>query len=187
MTTLTHGSRGFVLAALLGFISHAAPGGRMAAAAEAAVPLAAAFFRDHCIGCHEAADPAGGLDLTALAADLSDAETFRTWVAIHDRVARGEMPPDEPLDPAAKARFLDHVARQLMAHEAGVIASSGRAVWRRMNRYEYEHALRDLLGAPWLQVRQVLPGLLGGNAVRRTASVQDRKQVPDTAERPAPV
>ena len=157
MTTLTHGSRGFVLAALLGFISHATPGGRMAAATEAAVPLAAAFFRDHCIGCHEAADPAGGLDLAALAADLSDDETFRTWVAIHDRVARGEMPPDEPLDPEAKARFLDEVSRQLTAHEAGAIASSGRAVRRRMNRYEYEHALRDLLGAPWLQVKQVLP------------------------------
>src|SRR5207344_2775384 len=33
----------------------------------------------------------------------------------------------------------------------------GRATRRRMNRYEYETALRDLLHAPWLQVRDSLP------------------------------
>src|SRR5213075_1763845 len=33
----------------------------------------------------------------------------------------------------------------------------GRATRRRMNRYEYENAVRDLLDAPWLQVRDSLP------------------------------
>src|SRR4029078_5830927 len=33
----------------------------------------------------------------------------------------------------------------------------GRASWRRMNRYEYENTLRDLLGAPWLQIKEMLP------------------------------
>src|SRR6266853_5347983 len=33
----------------------------------------------------------------------------------------------------------------------------GRATRRRLNRYEYENALRDLLHAPWLQVRNSLP------------------------------
>ena len=35
--------------------------------------------------------------------------------------------------------------------------AEGRAVWRRLNRYEYENALRDLLAAPWLQLRDMLP------------------------------
>jgi len=37
------------------------------------------------------------------------------------------------------------------------MAREGRATRRRLNRYEYENALRDLLHAPWLQVRDSLP------------------------------
>ena len=33
----------------------------------------------------------------------------------------------------------------------------GRAVHRRLNRYEYENALRDLLHIPWAQVKDKLP------------------------------
>ena len=35
--------------------------------------------------------------------------------------------------------------------------AGGRATQRRLNRYEYENALRDLLHAPWLQIRDSLP------------------------------
>src|SRR5260370_6008270 len=36
-------------------------------------------------------------------------------------------------------------------------ATQGRAVLRRLNRYEYENTVRDLLSAPWLQLRDSLP------------------------------
>ena len=36
-------------------------------------------------------------------------------------------------------------------------ASEGRATQRRLNGYEYENALRDLLSAPWLQVKGQFP------------------------------
>src|SRR3954467_7450438 len=45
----------------------------------------------------------------------------------------------------------------LTASEKTVIASDGRAVQRRLNRYEYENALRDLLKVPWAQVKDKLP------------------------------
>ncbi len=38
-----------------------------------------------------------------------------------------------------------------------VLLRRGRSTWRRMNRYEYENTLRDILGAPWLQVKEMLP------------------------------
>ena len=44
-----------------------------------------------------------------------------------------------------------------MAAERAGIAGEGRATQRRLNRYEYENALRDLLHAPWLQIRDALP------------------------------
>ena len=37
------------------------------------------------------------------------------------------------------------------------MSNEGRSTQRRLNRYEYENALRDLLQAPWLQVKDSLP------------------------------
>src|SRR3954467_14773040 len=45
----------------------------------------------------------------------------------------------------------------LTASEKAGIARDGRAVQRRLNRYEYENALRDLLNVPWAQVKDKLP------------------------------
>ena len=42
------------------------------------------------------------------------------------------------------------------AHRAA-LAGEGRATLRRLNRHEYENALRDLLGVPWAQVADRLP------------------------------
>src|SRR4029078_423829 len=36
-------------------------------------------------------------------------------------------------------------------------AREGRATKRRLNRYEYENALRDLLNVPWARVKDRLP------------------------------
>jgi hypothetical protein len=37
------------------------------------------------------------------------------------------------------------------------VEKNGRSVLRRLNRYEYENTVRDLLEAPWLQLRDMLP------------------------------
>ena len=51
------------------------------------------FVRDHCVGCHNADDKKGRLDLTALTFDAKDPANLAVWVKVHDRVAAGEMPP----------------------------------------------------------------------------------------------
>jgi hypothetical protein len=45
----------------------------------------------------------------------------------------------------------------MIAHERKHAATAGRAVMRRLNRYEYENTVRDLLAAPWLHLRDSLP------------------------------
>src|SRR5262245_60713772 len=56
-----------------------------------------AFFKAHRFECPDAQSKQGGLDLTALPADLGNAETFARWVKVHDRIELGEMPPkDQP-------------------------------------------------------------------------------------------
>ncbi|MFN0122560.1 MAG: DUF1592 domain-containing protein, partial [Blastocatellia bacterium] len=121
--------------------------------------MVASFMETNCYACHDAATKKGGLDLTALKPEWADAGAFATWVKVHDRVRDGEMPPKAAPQPEAAARqaFLKSIADPMIAADAARIRREGRAVWRRMNRYEYENTLRDLLDAPWLQIRELLP------------------------------
>lgn len=117
------------------------------------------FLETHCYACHNGTAKKGNLDLTALKPDFADAQSFALWVKVHDRVHDGEMPPKAAPQPDAteRAAFLKTLAPPMIAADAARIRREGRAVWRRMNRYEYENTLRDLLDAPWLQVKELLP------------------------------
>jgi hypothetical protein len=117
------------------------------------------FLAANCFGCHDGATRKGNLDLTSLKPDWDDAKTFATWVRVHDRVRDGEMPPKGMPRPeeGARAGFLKALAAPMVAADEARARREGRAVWRRMNRYEYENTLRDLLGAPWLQIKELLP------------------------------
>jgi hypothetical protein len=117
------------------------------------------FIAKNCAPCHNAKLKQSNLDLTTLAFHPSDPANFARWSRIHDRVRDQEMPPVKvpSLTPASRAAFLKALETPLMAADATRYAAQGRTLWRRMNRYEYEDTLRDLLGAPWLQVKELLP------------------------------
>lgn len=121
------------------------------------LPLdARAFLTKNCAGCHQGAKAPAALDLAALAFDLNDAHLHSRWVRVHDAVRSGSMPPGDPVLPARDA-FLASLSRSLSEFETARASAQGRAVLRRLNRYEYENTLRDLLAAPWLQLRDALP------------------------------
>jgi hypothetical protein len=103
-----------------------------------------AFLQSHCGECHSAAAPEGELDFSELGFDLSNQETARRWVLIHDRIVAGEMPPPEQprpprSDSAEFVRILGKLIDQAEANRRDVVL-------RRLNRYEYEHTVRDLFG-----------------------------------------
>ena len=126
----------------------------------AALPPALLDYTDkYCSSCHNAEDKKGRLDLTSLTLDLTATTDFSTWVKVHDRLGAGEMPPKEKKRPdaAETAAFLAALRETLGAHDRELIAREGRATQRRLNGYEYENALRDLLHAPWLQIRGQFP------------------------------
>jgi hypothetical protein len=104
-------------------------------------------------------DKKGRLDLTRLAFDPKDSANLAVWVKLHDRVRAGEMPPRTRARPdaARQKAFVDGLAQSIIAAEREALAGEGRAVLRRLNRHEYENALRDLLGVPWAQVADRLP------------------------------
>jgi cytochrome c551/c552 len=120
----------------------------------------AGFTGKYCTACHNSAAKTGGLDLSSLAFDPADAANFVEWVKVHDRLSAGEMPPKgipQRPDPAAQQAFLKTLTSSLTAAEQKATAAQGRVIERRLNAYEYENALRDLLRAPWLQVKGLFP------------------------------
>lgn len=126
------------------------------ASSEEVVP---AFIRTHCADCHNAQTNEGGLDLTSLVVNPSQPENFVLWVKVHDRVQQGEMPPADVERPqaAALAPFLTNLSGALIGADRARVAAEGRATGRRMNRYEYENTLRDLLSLSYLRVKDFLP------------------------------
>jgi hypothetical protein len=116
------------------------------------------FTDQYCTTCHNDVDREGGLDLTKLELQSSDPESVTAWVRIHDRVRQGEMPPAAKPRPSGVevSAFLQDLGGALRTVEAE-LAADGRNTRRRLNRTEYENAVRDLLHAPWLQLQGLLP------------------------------
>ncbi len=115
------------------------------------------FVHSHCVDCHSADNAEGDLDLSELTAGPLDAKHLAIWTKVHDRVVAGEMPPKSALKAEQTEPFTRELFDRLVELDRQELAATGRAVWRRMNRYEYENTLRDLLGAPWLQLKTILP------------------------------
>jgi len=133
--------------------------GSASAAPAPALPGALSFTEQHCASCHNDVDQEGGFDIASLKFAPDEPGNAQRWVLVHDRVKAGEMPPKEKKRPAPAdaANFVQGVATALTEHERNVTQQQGRTTQRRLNRYEFENALRDLLHAPWLQVKGELP------------------------------
>ena len=101
----------------------------------------------------------GQLDLTALEFDASDPTNRAIWIKVHDRVKAGEMPPRSKPRPDAdrQTAFVEALEQSIVSAERAERVGEGRAIRRRLNRHEYENALRDLLCVPWAQVASRLP------------------------------
>jgi mono/diheme cytochrome c family protein len=122
-------------------------------------PKADEFIDQHCADCHSDDEPKAKLDLTSLSYEPEDRANSSLWVKVFDRVKAGEMPPKKKPrpEPAELESFLHELATTLTTSDRALIARDGRAVQRRLNRYEYENALRDLLDIPWAQIKEKLP------------------------------
>jgi mono/diheme cytochrome c family protein len=124
-----------------------------------AEPVGEAFLAKHCLSCHSGPSGEGGLDLVSLPRDLSSGEARERWLRVHDRVAKGEMPPeDEPRPPAAEQQpFLAALGGWMTEADQARVRREGRASLRRLTATEYENALRELLAVPALDVLALLP------------------------------
>ena len=118
----------------------------------------AAGLKQHCVDCHNGASGEGDLDLTSVAFDLEDRAVKDRWILIHDRIDKGEMPPEpEDLPDSERMSMVRALRGAIAAADRAEIAANGRGPMRRLNRIEFEQNLRDLLKLPHLDMRDRLP------------------------------
>lgn len=107
------------------------------------------FLTRYCVGCHGPTDPEAGLDLGAVLGGSLDAEALDTLVDFRDVLRSHEMPPaSEVAQPSSeeRSRMMDWVAHVLELAAGGIPTDPGRVTMRRLSRFEYANAIRDLTG-----------------------------------------
>ncbi len=140
------------------------------------------FIEANCSDCHGAATQEGGLDLTSLGFDLSSSDSRLRWISVFDRVVNLEMPPDSAAISIEDRKYLAESLGPLLseADHADVVLH-GRGPMRRVNRDEYEQNLRDILGLPHLDIRDLLPEDREAHHFNKCADALDMSRVQLTA------
>jgi len=118
-----------------------------------------AFIKQHCVYCHNDSTTEGGLNLADLKLDAGDPVNLGRWAKVHDRVVAGEMPPADEEHPEKQelAQFVKLTSDAIQQAWQQRYKTRGRVGGRRLNPVEFENTLRDLLAAPWLELKEMLP------------------------------
>lgn len=139
---------------------------------------ASLLLRKACFGCHDKETSEAGLDLTALSFDLNDRAVRERWVRIHDRIEKGEMPPQADVLPKdSRTSLVKSLQGAIHNADLADIRVYGRGPMRRLNREEFEQNLRDLLKLPQLDIRDMLPEDREGHRFHKTSETLDMSRV----------
>ena len=128
-----------------------------------------AFFHDSvgpilkksCLACHGPEKSKGRLRLDQLNPDLLTGPDVERWREVFNALSKSEMPPeDEPdyaLADADRGRIVDWLSGEL--NTASLIRRNSReySSFRRLANYEYNYALQDLLGLPYVLPNRLPP------------------------------
>ena len=109
-----------------------------------------AFVKKHCVACHNAKKSSGDLDLLALqrAGRSTFDQSREAWERVVGKLQTGEMPPPKATQPplAEVRRVTDWLSAEFARQDRMIEPQAGRVTARRLNRTEYSHTIRDLLG-----------------------------------------
>lgn len=116
------------------------------------------FLQKHCFECHDADTQKGKLRLDTLAPDFASAANAETWGRVFAQLEKREMPPKKKAQPsdAERQAVLDWLGRELRVAVATRQNAEGRVALRRLNRFEYQNTMHDLLGIE-VNLMELLP------------------------------
>ena len=152
-TAVRHPSRALACIAILAAVTSARAQERPPLAdPEAFEQRLATFVDDFCASCHNADRKKGGLVLEGLEPRF-DRSGSALWTRVFERLEAGEMPPEGRPQPSQAER---EAVLAWLEHDLLEADLARRSSIRRLNRYEYENTLRDLLGID-LPLKEMLP------------------------------
>lgn len=109
------------------------------------------ILKDACLDCHGSDDPQGNIRIDTLDPNLFTGNDVDWWNEIFAVITKGEMPPPDStaLSNEEKQKIVDWLSHELQSASIVRRSSAAHSSFRRLTRYEYNHALQDLLGLPW--------------------------------------
>ena len=104
-----------------------------------------------CLDCHGPDEQEGNLRVDTLDPNLQSGNDISWWLEVLAVLNNGEMPPSDaaPLAPADCVRLVEWLSSEIQVASTVRRIERGGSSFRRMTRYEYNHALQDLLELPW--------------------------------------
>ena len=110
-------------------------------------PAVTTFVSNYCIECHDSESEKGDRNFEPLLANSLPREHFEALKEVLDQLNLGEMPPRknvaQPSD-EERRQMVGIISAYLNKIEADKVPDA--TVMRRLTRYEYNYAMRDLLG-----------------------------------------
>ncbi|HIF67009.1 MAG TPA: DUF1592 domain-containing protein [Acidimicrobiia bacterium] len=107
-----------------------------------------AFFKAHCLDCHDSQTQEGKVDLETLPFRITAIEQAELWQKVLGTLNSGEMPPKDSQQPGnkEKADFLDDLSLTMVTARKVLSDSGGKITIRRLNRRDYQNSVESLLG-----------------------------------------
>ncbi len=106
------------------------------------------FLKRYCVRCHNAEITMGQVRLDTLPFEIESVEMAERWQKVLNMLNAGEMPPEGAKQPSneEKTAFLDDLSNTMVRARKLLGDTGGVMTMRRLNRREYLHTMRDLLG-----------------------------------------
>lgn len=104
-----------------------------------------------CFDCHGPDTQEGNVRIDTLDPDLLTGSDVDWWLEIQSVVSKGEMPPPDEgdLSDDERGKIVLWLSNEIQTASILRQGSSEATSFRRLTRYEYNHALQDLLNLPW--------------------------------------
>lgn len=107
------------------------------------------LLQTYCFDCHGKRRPRAGLNLTKYENEQAILEGRKLWERVANMIRTGEMPPkkqdNQPTD--EDRELLYHwITREINRIDCTGDKDPGRVTIRRLNRFEYNNTIRDLVG-----------------------------------------
>ena len=107
-----------------------------------------AFLKTYCIKCHGDAKQQGDRRFDALTAAIKTPDDALLWQEILDQLNQGDMPPKKEKQPSKKELLavVDAITQSVADATQRFKGTGAHTVLRRLNSFEYQQTIGDLLG-----------------------------------------